>query len=117
MKTMIVLCFSLQTNTILIDIAGCDINLTVTETKQYIATEGYPNNYKNNQDCEFNFMAPSGRKIIVQFEDFNLEYFHDFLIFRKLHIIDIHTQLYINVMIIQWKQVKTTTFTINRLKF
>ena len=53
----------------------------------------------------------------MQFEDFNLEYFRDFLIFRKLHIMDIHTQLYNNVIIIQWKQVKTTTFTINRLKF
>ena len=75
----------------LLDAAGCDVNLTVTETKQYIATEGYPNNYKQNQDCEFNFVAPTGRKIIVQFEDFNLEEEYDYLYFRKLHIMNTHT--------------------------
>ena len=73
----------------IVDVAGCDINLTVTDTKQYVATEGYPNNYKDNQDCNFHFKAPSGRKIIVMFEDFNLEDRHDFLYFRKLHI-DLH---------------------------
>ena len=54
----------------------------MTETKQYIATEGYPSSYKQNQDCEFNFVAPTGRKIIVQFEDFNLEEEYDYLYFR-----------------------------------
>ena len=79
----------------LLDAVGCDVNFTVTETKVYIATEGYPNKYKQNQDCEFNFVAPTGRKIIVQFEDFNLEEEYDYLYFRKLQImnthIDIHT--------------------------
>ena len=77
----------------LLDVAGCDVTLTVTETKEYVATEGYPNNYKHNQDCEFNFMAPSGRKIIVQFEDFHLEFQSDYLYFRKLDIMDTHMQL------------------------
>ena len=61
------------------------------DTKQYIATEGYPHSYKDNQDCEFNFRAPSGRKIIVMFEHFDLEIGDDFIRFRKLHKMD--TQL------------------------
>ena len=61
----------------------------MTDTKQYVATEGYPHNYKRNQDCDFNFKAPSGRKIIVMFEDFNLEDRFDFLHFCKLHM-DLH---------------------------
>ena len=62
----------------------------MNDTKQYVATEGYPHNYKDNQDCNFNFKAPSGRKIIVMFEDFNLEDSFDFLYFRrKLHM-DLH---------------------------
>ena len=63
---------------------GCDVTLTVTATKQYFATEGYPYNYKNNQDCHFNFEAPFGR-IVVSFVDFFLEDGFDFLHFRKLH--------------------------------
>ena len=43
------------------DATGCDVNMTVTETKQYFATEGYPDGYKHNQDCDFNFIAP-GKK-------------------------------------------------------
>ena len=61
----------------------------MTDTKQYVATEGYPHSYKLNQDCNFNFKAPSGRKVIVMFEDFNLEDRYDFLYFRKLHM-DLH---------------------------
>ena len=61
----------------------------MTDTKQYVATKGYPHNYNHNQDCNFNFKAPSGRKIIVMFEDFNLEDNYDFLYFRKLHM-DLH---------------------------
>ena len=68
-----------------LDVAGCDITLTVTDSKQYVATEGYPDEYKDNQDCDFNFVAPSGRRTIVMFEDFDLELF-DFLFFRKLHV-------------------------------
>ena len=63
----------------------------MTDAKQYIATEGYPNSYMGDQDCEFNFEAPSGRKIIVMFEDFDLEIGYDFIHFRELHNID--TQL------------------------
>ena len=61
----------------------------MTDTKQYIATEGYPYSYKGDQDCEFNFEAPSGMKIIVMFEDFDLEIGYDFIHFRELHNIDI----------------------------
>ena len=64
---------------------GCDVTLTVTDTKQYFATEGFPNGYKKNQDCYFTFEAPLGRRIVVFFEDFDLEVFYDFLHFRKLH--------------------------------
>ena len=56
---------------------------------QYVATEGYPHNYKPNQDCNFNFKAPSGMNIIVMFEDFNLEYGYDFLYSRMLNM-DLH---------------------------
>ena len=61
----------------------------MNDTKQYVATEGYPHNYKDNQDCNFNFKAPSGRKIIVMFEDCRLEEDYDYLYFRKLHM-DLH---------------------------
>ena len=61
----------------------------MTDTRQYVATKDYPHNYNHNQDCNFNFKAPSGRKIIVMFEDFNLEDNYDFLYFRKLHM-DLH---------------------------
>ena len=47
------------------DVSGCDVNLTVTDTIQYFATEGYPYSYKRNQSCTFNFNAPAGRKIIL----------------------------------------------------
>ena len=63
--------------------ASCDVNLNVTETKQYVTTEDYPNFYNNFQDCEFNFMAPAGRKFIVLFEDFDLEQ-GNYLYFHKL---------------------------------
>ena len=67
------------------DAAAYDINLTVTDTAQYIATEGYPiRYYMNNQDCSFNFMASPGRKFIVMFEEFDLEAGYDFIHFRKL---------------------------------
>ena len=68
-----------------LDAAGCNVNLTVTDTKEYIATSGYPFNYLNNRECEYNFNAPPGRKIIVLFEDFQLEEGFDFLYFRKSH--------------------------------
>ena len=57
---------------ILLDVLGCDITLNVTDTTQYVATEGYPDEYRNNQNCEFNFVAPPGRTFVVMFEDFNL---------------------------------------------
>ena len=69
----------------LLDRIGCDITLNVTDTKQYIATEGYPDNYKNDQDCSFRFEAPPSRGIIVMFEHFELEVDYDFIYFRKSH--------------------------------
>ena len=74
---------------------GCNIDLSVTETTQYIATEGYPDNYRNNQNCSFNFVAPPGRRITVLFEDFQLEWRADFLHFRKLY--SMNTQIIILV--------------------
>ena len=72
---------------------GCNVHLIVNETKQYFATEGYPDGYKNNQDCHFNFEAPPGRRIVVFFEDFDLEIEFDFLHFRKLHTLLKHSSL------------------------
>ena len=77
------------------DLSGCDVNLTVTDTKQYFATEGYPYSYKRNQNCHFNFNAPAGRKIIVIFKVFDLEYGFDFLHFRKLQSSDTSNALII----------------------
>ena len=57
----------------------------MTDTKQNVATEGYPYEYDRLQDCDFNFKAPSGRKIIVEFVHFWLSHI-DYLIFRKLHM-------------------------------
>ena len=56
----------------------------MTETKQYITTEGYPNSYLDDQDCSFNFVAPSGRRILVFFEKVQLETGFDYVILRKL---------------------------------
>ena len=78
-------------NIVLLDDSGCNVHLIVNETKQYFATEGYPNKYKPLQYCQFNFVAPIGRKFIVLFEDFNLEERYDFLHFRKLHTMQTHT--------------------------
>ena len=75
----------LLTNISSLDVAGCDVSLNVTDATQYIATEGYPESYKGDQNCQFNFEAPSGRKIIVMFEDFDLEEGFDFIHFRELH--------------------------------
>ena len=77
--------FSLQTNICSLDAAGCDVNFTVTDNKQYFATEGYPNGYKVNQDCHFNFRAPSDRRFVVFFKDFHLEDKYDFIHFRELN--------------------------------
>ena len=77
-------CGRLGKNILLLDAAGCDITLTVIGTTQHIATEGYPIGYMRNQNCEFNFVALSGNRIIVLFEDFDLEEGYDFLHFREL---------------------------------
>ena len=69
----------------LTDRSGCDIRLTVTEMKQYITTEGYPDSYLDNQNCSFDFEAPSGWKILVFFEDVDLEIGYDYVVFRKSH--------------------------------
>ena len=76
----------------LTDMSGCDVRLTVTETKQYITTEGYPNSYPDNQDCSFNFVAPSGRNVILYFEDFHLETEFDYIVFRKLKKYNLSSQ-------------------------
>ena len=68
----------------LIDVAGCNITLNVTGTRQYIATEGFPHNYLNDQDCSFNFETTARSTIVVFFEHFDLEEDFDFLHFRKL---------------------------------
>ena len=81
--TLILPLFSLRKNILSPDVTACDIVLTVTDTKQYVATEGYPDSYQNNQDCDFTFEAPSGRRIAVFFEDFQLESPFDHLHFRK----------------------------------
>ena len=67
-----------------VDVAGCNITLTVNVTKQYFATEGFPHNYLNDQDCSFNFETTAGSTIVVFFEHFDLEEYYDFLHFRKL---------------------------------
>ena len=67
-----------------VDVAGCNITLNVTSTRQYLATEGFPHNYLDDQDCSFNFEAPAGSTIVVFFEHFDVEYNYDYLHFRKL---------------------------------
>ena len=67
-------------------VTGCDITLNVTDTTQYLATERYPRFYRIDQLCEFNFVAPPGRRTIVMFEDIELEPRFDFIFFRKLHV-------------------------------
>ena len=66
-----------------LDLAGCDITLNVTNTTQYISTQGYPLYQGFNQDCSFNFVAPPGERIVVVFEDVKLELYHDIIIFGK----------------------------------
>ena len=81
-QSLVCFYFFLCTN-VYLDPTGCDITLTVNESIQYVATEGYPDRYQNNQNCRFNFVAPPGRKFNVMFEDFDLQLFRDFLHFRK----------------------------------
>ena len=66
------------------------MTLDVSDRKQYITTEGYPHGYLNNQDCSFNFVAPYGQKILVFFEEVNLEKNYDFVVLRK----------YLNVLLV-----------------
>ena len=91
MKSMFGLYYCFVRKNLFLDPSGCGVDLIVTETKQYVATEGYPNSYKDSQFCEFHFMAPSGQKFIVLFEDFNLQVDHDYIFFCKLYIMDTHT--------------------------
>ena len=63
--------------------SGCDVTLNVTNVTQYITTEGHPIEYFNNQDCSYNFVAPPGERIIVDFEDAFTETGSDYIIFRK----------------------------------
>ena len=65
-----------------LDVAGCGITLNVTDTQQKVATQGYPIRYRNLQDCDFNFVAPPGRKFIVTFVDFQVTSL-DSIRFRK----------------------------------
>ena len=66
-----------------VDVAGCNITLNVTGTRQYVATEGFPRNYLNDQDCSFDFETTAGSTIVVFFEHFDLEEDFDFLHFRE----------------------------------
>ena len=66
-------------------VTGCDITLTVTNTTQYVGTKGFPHRYQNGQACDYNFVAPPGRRTIVMFEDIALERY-DYIQFRKLHV-------------------------------
>ena len=83
-----------------LDASACNVSLTVTDARQYFVTEGYPEEYKINQDCYFNFEAPVGRRILVFFEHFDVEYFFDFLQFRELYY----------TLIIQYKLPHITSF-------
>ena len=71
-----------------LDVAACNITLNVTDTRQYLATEGYPHRYQNDQDCYFNFEAPIGRRVVVFFEHIFLVTGRDFLILRELLYMD-----------------------------
>ena len=53
-----------------LDVTVCNITVTVTETTQYLATQGgsIPDNYRPNQPCPFNFEAPTGRTIVISFD-------------------------------------------------
>ena len=71
------------------------MTLNVADRKQYITTVGYPDGYLDNQDCRFNFVAPSGQKILIFFEDVNLEKNHDFVVLRKyINESNFHTCIY-----------------------
>ena len=66
-------------NIIFSDASGYDINLGLTSTKQYVSTQGYPNSYLHDQDCDFQFEVPPGEKIIVFIENIKLECGFDFI--------------------------------------
>ena len=69
------------------DPTGCDVTLNVTNAKQYITTYGYPLRYPLDLTCHFNFLAPPGERIVVVFEDVQLELDYDFIIFRKSELV------------------------------
>ena len=66
-----------------LDTSACNIDLNVTDTRQYITTVGYPRYYLDNQNCSYTFVAPSGRRILVFFDDVGLEKGYDNVVFRK----------------------------------
>ena len=63
--------------------SGCDVIQNVTDEKQYITTENYPRSYLEDQYCRYNFVAPPGRKFIVDFEHVDIGKGQDYIIFRK----------------------------------
>ena len=44
----------------------------ITATSGYISSPRYPNNYANNLDCEWHINVPEGKRIKIDFIDFNV---------------------------------------------
>ena len=72
-----------------LDRSGCDVTLNVTNVKQYFSSEGYPVAYPHFQFCTYNLVAPPGERIVVVFEDMQLQIAYDYVWFRESNILPI----------------------------
>ena len=50
-----------------------DCSNTITYTRGYIASPGYPAPYPHNKDCVWRVIVPNGRRIAVTFNAIDLE--------------------------------------------
>ncbi|XP_066263248.1 zinc metalloproteinase nas-39-like [Branchiostoma lanceolatum] len=58
---------------------GCGSNLTVPP-EGYVTSPNYPDNYGNDQTCEWTITAPEGSRVRLTFASFHLDDDYDFLI-------------------------------------
>ena len=61
----------------------CNATLSVTNVKQYIATEEYPRNYQKDQSCSWTFVAPLGEIIYFYIEETTSDRAHGLIDYRK----------------------------------
>jgi len=59
---------------------GCGFDATATSVHQTLSSPNYPNNYDNDEYCEWNIAADPGQTIQIDFIDFHTEANYDYLV-------------------------------------